>query len=127
MAKTNFLSINDYHATFEGEILVRMEKVRALIHELVPEAYEIISHQIPAFKIGEKFHLMYYCGFKNHLSLSSPWSEAFLKEFEADLADKKVSRAVIQFPLNKPLPVELIERIIKFRYREYLSNPNKKR
>ena len=94
-----------------------MQTVRELVHQIAPEAQEVISYQIPAFKIGKKF-LIYYAGFPKHLSLSSPWSQALLEEFANDLEDKKVSKSVIQFPSDKPLPMDFIERLIKFRKKE---------
>lgn len=118
MAKTDFKSIDEYHRTFSGEVLERMKIIRSLILEIAPEAEEVISYQIPAFKIGSKLHLIYYCGFEKHLSLSSPWSQAFLEEFESDLKGMKVSKSVIQFPLNKELPLDLIKRILLFRKKE---------
>ncbi len=119
MPKTDYKSINEYHKAFTGDTLKRMETIRALVHKIVPEIQEVISYQIPAFKIGEKFYLIYYCAFSKHLTLSSVWSEAFLKEFEVDLKGMKVSKYVIQFPHDKPLPIGLIKRILKFRKAEY--------
>lgn len=119
MAKTDFKTIDEYHATFSGEALERMNTIRKMVHQIAPEAEEVISYQIPAFKIGPKFHLIYYCAFAKHLSISSPWSEALLKEFEADLKGRKVSKSVIQLPLDKELPTDLIERILKFRKAEF--------
>lgn len=119
MAKTDFKNIDEYHATFSGEALERMNIIRKMVHQISPEAEEVISYQIPAFKIGPKSFLIYYCAFPKHLSISSPWSEAFLKEFEEDLKGMKVSKSVIQFPLDKELPINLIERILKFRKAEF--------
>jgi len=119
MAKTDFKTIDEYHATFSGEALERMKTIRKMVHQIAPEAEEVISYQIPAFKIGPKFHLIYYCAFAKHLSISSPWSEAFLKEFEDDLKGMKVSKSAVQLPLDKELPTSLIERILKFRKAEF--------
>lgn len=118
MAKTDFKNIDEYHTTFSGETLERMNTIRKMVHQIVPEAEEVISYQIPAFKIWPKSHLIYYCAFPKHLSISSPWSETFLKEFEEDLKGMKVSKSVIQLPLDKELPINLIERILKFRKAE---------
>jgi uncharacterized protein YdhG (YjbR/CyaY superfamily) len=119
MAKTDFKTIDEYHENFSGEALERMNTIRALVHKIAPNVEEVISYQIPAFKIGEKFHLIYYCAFAKHLTISSPWSDAFLKEFENDLKSMKVSKSVIQLPLDKNLPIDLITRILKFRKQEY--------
>lgn len=118
MAKTDFKSIDEYHSTFEGEALKRLQTIRELVHNIAPEAAEIISYQIPAFKIGPKAHLIYYCGFAKHVSISNPWSQALLKEFETELKNYKVSKSVIQFPHDKELPIDFITRILKFRKKE---------
>lgn len=118
MAKKDFKTIDEYHDTFSGETLERMKTIRELVHKVAPEAQEVISYQIPAFKIGEKAHLIYYCAFAKHLTLSNPWSEKFLKEFETDLKGMKVSKSAIQFPHDKPLPLDLIKRILVFRKKE---------
>jgi len=119
MAKTDYKSIDEYHKAFKGDTLKRMQIIRELVHKIAPEAKEVISYQIPAFKIGDKFHLIYYCAFPKHISISSPWTEAMLKEFDKDLKGMKVSKSAIQFPHDKPLPTDLIKRILNFRKTEY--------
>jgi uncharacterized protein YdhG (YjbR/CyaY superfamily) len=117
MAKTDYKTVDEYHSTFPESVRERMERIRGVINRIAPEAEEVISYQIPAFKIGKKF-LIYYAAFRMHLSISSPWSEAFLKHFESELKGRKVSKSVIQFPLNKPLPLDLITKMISFRKEE---------
>ena len=117
MARTDYKSIDEYHKTFPDEIQERMQSIREMVHEVAPAAEGVISYQIPAFKIGKKY-LIYYSAFTNHISLAYPWSETFLKTFEVDLEGMKVSKSVIQFPNNKPLPLDLIKRIVKFRKEE---------
>lgn len=119
MAKTDYKTIDQYHEAFPEEVQVRMQEIRGLVHSVAPEAEEVISYQIPAFKIGTKFHLIYYCAFPKHLTISSPWSEAMLKEFETELKGMKVSKSAIQLPHDKPLPTDLIKRILKFRKAEH--------
>jgi uncharacterized protein YdhG (YjbR/CyaY superfamily) len=103
MAKTDYKAIEEYHKVFSGDTLKRMQTIRELVHKVAPEAEEVISYQIPAFKIGNKFHLIYYCTFPKHLTISSPWSAAMLKAFESDLKGMKVSKAAIQLPHQSPL------------------------
>lgn len=119
MAKTDFKTIDEYHKGFKGDALKRMQTIRELVHKVAPESQEVISYQIPAFKLGSKYHLIYYCAFSKHLTISSPWSEAMLKEFETELKDYKVSKSAIQLPLDKPFPLDLIRRILKFRKKEF--------
>ncbi len=119
MAKTDYKTIEEYHKVFSGDTLKRMQTIRELVHKVAPEVEEVISYQIPAFKLGDKYHLIYYCAFPKHLTISSPWSEAMLKEFEVELKDYKVSKSAIQLPLGKPLPLDLIKRILEFRKKEF--------
>lgn len=121
MAQTDYKTIDEYHSTFPAESRERMEQIRSVIRDIAPEAEEVISYQIPAFKIGKHF-LIYYCAFAKHLTLSSPWSEAFLDNFEADLKGLKVSKSAIQFPLSQPLPVDLIRQMVAFRKQEMQQN-----
>lgn len=119
MAKTDFKTIDEYHAMFPTKLQERMQQIREIVNEAVPGVEEVISYQIPAFKIGKAF-LIYYSAYTNHISLSSPWSEALLKEFADDLTAYKVSKSAIQFPNDQPLPLDLIKRIVLFRKKEYV-------
>ena len=123
MAKTDFKTIDEYQTTFPVEIQERMQQIRKIVHETVPGVEEVISYQIPTFKIG-KFFLIYYSAYSNHISLSSPWSDELLKEFSDDLKGYKVSKSAIQLPNDQPLPTDLIRRIVLFRKGEYV-HPDK--
>lgn len=117
MAKTDFKTIDEYHATFPADVQERMQQIRKVVNEVAPEVEEVISYQIPAFKLG-KYFLIYYSAYAKHISLSSPWSDALLKEFETELKGLKVSRSAIQLPNDQPLPMKLIKRIVTFRKKE---------
>lgn len=117
MAKTDYKTINEYHKAFPKETQERLQTIRDLVHQVAPKAEEVISYQIPAFKIGKSF-LIYYAAFEKHITLSSPWSAALLKEFAADLKGMKVSKAAIQLPNDKDLPTNFIKRLLKFRKKE---------
>lgn len=116
MAKTNYQTIDQYHNVFSGDVLTRMKTIRAIIIETVPGVEECISYQIPCFKYNG--YLLYYAAFPKHVSLSHPYSEAFMKHFKKDLAGYKVSKAIIQMPNDKPLPEKLIRKIVAFRKKE---------
>ena len=117
MAKTDYKAINEYHEVFPKDIQDRMQSIRELVHKVAPQADEVISYQIPAFKIGKKF-LIYYSAYANHISLSNPWSVALLEEFAPELKGLKVTKSAIQLPNDKPLPLQFIERLLKFRENE---------
>src|SRR3546814_16025439 len=95
MAKTDFKTIDEYQATYPVEMQERMQQIREVVHQAVPGVEEVISYQIPAFKVG-KFFLIYYSAYTNHISLSSPWSDALLTEFVGDLKGDKVTKSGLQ-------------------------------
>lgn len=119
MAKTDYKSIDEYHSAFPADVQARMQQIRTIINSVAPEAEEVISYQIPAFKIGKAF-LIYYSAYARHISLSSPWSPALLKAFEPELKMLKVTKSAIQLSSDKPLPSDLVERIVAFRKKECL-------
>jgi uncharacterized protein YdhG (YjbR/CyaY superfamily) len=123
MTKTNFTSIDEYIATFPEETQKRLEQLRAAIHTAVPEAKEKISYQIGAFELNGK-NLIGFAGWKNHISIYPipSGSAAFNKEV-AKYADGK---GTLKFPLDKPLPLKLISRIVKYRLVDHLKNTENK-
>lgn len=125
MAKTDFKTIDEYHNNFSGETLERMETIRSIVKKAAPDAEEIISYQIPSFKYHG--YLVYYSAYKSHISLSSPWSPALLKEFKTDLVKYNVSKSAIQFPNDEPLPTTLIKKIVQFRMKENKENEGVKK
>lgn len=118
MAKINYSTIDAYHSAFPAEVQERMQQIRQVIKAVVPDAEEVISYSIPAFKY--KGYLIYYSAYARHISLSSPWSEAFLKTFEPEIKKLKlnVSKSAIQFPAKDVLPLALIKRMVAFRKKE---------
>jgi uncharacterized protein YdhG (YjbR/CyaY superfamily) len=124
MAKTDYKSIDQYHAVFPADIAGRMQKIRKTVHKFVPDVEETISYQIPCFKYNG--YLIYYSAYANHISLSYPFSRELLANFKEDLKKYKVSKSAIQFPHANELPLDLISGIIEFRKKENMSNPKKK-
>lgn len=116
MAKTDYKTIDEYHGAFPAELQERMQTIRDIVHKVAPEAEEVISYQIPAFRY--KGFLIYYAAFAKHISISHPFSAALLETFEKELQRYKVSKSAIQLPNSEPLPVDLIERILRFRKEE---------
>ncbi|HQE11652.1 MAG TPA: DUF1801 domain-containing protein [Flavipsychrobacter sp.] len=116
MAKTDFKSIDEYHEGFPQHTQNAMTEIRLLIHEVVPNVEETISYQIPCFKY--QGYLIYYASYAKHISLSYPFSKGFLEKFSKDLIEFKLSKAALQLPLDKPLPLDLIRKMIQFRKEE---------
>lgn len=116
MAKTDYKTIDEYHKVFPAELQERMQSIRKIVHKIVPDVEEVISYQIPCFKY--KGYLIYYSAYAKHISLSHPYSEGFLKNFEKELKKYKVSKSAIQLPNDEALPLDLIERIVAYRKKE---------
>ena len=110
MAKTNFQSIDEYIAACPPESQAYLKQIRKLIHTLVPDAKERISYQIAAFERNGK-NLIHFAGWKKHVSLYPvpAGSEAFERQVEPYVDGK----GTLKFPLDEPLPIKLIERVIK--------------
>ena len=124
MAKTNFKSVDDYIATQPETVQAILERVRGAIRKAIPRAEEIISYQIPAYKL-DGGAAIYFAGWKEHYSLY-PASDRLVKAFKSDLAPYKISKGTIRFPLDEPVPVKLIADIAKFRAQETLERANAK-
>ncbi len=116
MAKTDFKSVDEYIGTQPETVQAVLERVRGIIRKAVPDAEEVISYQIPAYKLHGA-PVLYFAGWKQHYSLY-PVTDELVAAFEDDLAPYEVNKGTIRFPLSQPIPVKLIERIAKFRAKE---------
>lgn len=123
--KNSFKTIDEYINTFPGDIQKILQEVRKTIKSAALEANEAISYQIPTYKMNGK-NLVHFAAFKNHIGFY-PGAEA-IKVFKKEIASYKSSKGTIQFPLDKPMPVSLISKIVKYRVKENsLKNLMKKK
>jgi uncharacterized protein YdhG (YjbR/CyaY superfamily) len=103
---------DEYCTTVPQPALVTLKKLRAAIRSaLPPEATEVISYRIPAFK--QKRVLLWYAAFSKHCSLFP--TAAVIEEFQPDLKGFSTSKGTVHFPLDKPLPTALIRKMVKAR------------
>jgi uncharacterized protein YdhG (YjbR/CyaY superfamily) len=110
-------SVGEYISGFpEGKRKV-LEQFRALVKNIVPEASEVISYGMPAFKLNGV--LVWYAAQTNHFGFYPKAS--VIEKFKQELIPYKCSRGTIQFPYNQPLPAELITEIVRFRVSENLQ------
>src|SRR5579859_6067733 len=116
MAKTDFKSVDEYIAAQSAAVQGVLKRVRSIIRKAVPGAEEVISYQIPAYKL-QGGAVLYFAGWKHHYSLY-PAGGRLVAVFKDDLAPYEISKGTIRFPLSEPIPVKLIERIAKFRNKE---------
>jgi uncharacterized protein YdhG (YjbR/CyaY superfamily) len=113
--RTTPKDIDDYIAGFPEDVQKILKKVRTTIRQMAPDAEETISYQIPTFKLNDTY-LIYFAGFKNHISLYPAPRGA--EEFKKGLSAYEGGKGTVQFPLDKPIPVDLIKRIVKFKVKE---------
>jgi len=114
MAKTNFKSVDDYMATQPKEVRPILQRIRSTIRKTLPAAEEVISYQIPTYKLHGS-GVLYFAGWKQHYSLY-PANEQLVAAFKDELAPYEVNdKGTIRFPYSKPVPVHLIAGIAKFR------------
>jgi len=125
MAKTDFKSVDEYIATFPKASQAVLQRVRGTIRRALPGADEVISYQIPGYKIrGER--VIYFAGWKQHYSLY-PVGDRIVKAFIKELALYEVEKSTVRFPISKPVPVKLIERIAKARAKEAAASAKAKK
>ncbi len=111
------LNFDDYIARFDSEVREVLQKIRETIQAVAPEAQEVISYQMPAFKLNGI--LVYFAAWKQHIGLYPPIS-----------GDEKIEKAVsryagpkgnLQFPLDQPIPYDLIKRIVMLRVKQNMA------
>jgi uncharacterized protein YdhG (YjbR/CyaY superfamily) len=100
--------------------------VRSIIRKAVPGAVEVISYQLPAYRLADGPGLLYFAAWKQHYSLY-PASDELVAAFRGALTPYRVSKGTLRFPLSEPVPVELIERVAKFQAREATRRAKAKR
>ena len=115
--------IDQYISSFPAEIQKILTQVRMTIKEVVPDAEEVISYGMPAFK--QNGMLVWYAAFKNHIGFYPVPSG--MKAFNNELSVFKQGKGSVQFPLDKPMPLELISNIVKFRVAENTQKANAKK
>ena len=125
MVKSKFKTVDEYLSSQPEAARVVLERVRSAIRKAVPEAEEVISYQIPAFRMSGRVAL-WFAGWKQHYSLY-PAIGGLAEAFKKELAPYELSKGTIRFPLSKPVPVRLIARIAKFRAKEAAGRAKAKR
>jgi uncharacterized protein YdhG (YjbR/CyaY superfamily) len=115
--RQHYKTIDEYIGTFPVEVQHILRKVRQTIRKAAPDAVEAISYQIPTFKLNG--NLVHFAAYKNHIGFY-PTSSG-IEKFKEELSAYKWSKGTVQFPLDKPIPYELVERIVAFRVKENLK------
>ncbi len=118
--KKGFKNVDEYIATFPRDVQVILQEMRQAIKEAAPEAEETISYQMPAFK--QNGILVWFAAFKKHIGFF-PKTTA-MSAFKDELSGYEMSKGTIRFPLDKPIPVDLVKKIVKYRIEENSSKPS---
>jgi uncharacterized protein YdhG (YjbR/CyaY superfamily) len=122
--KVSFSSIDEYIGTFPKDVQKIMKQLRGTIKAAAPKAEEKISYQMPTFTLNGKY-LVYFAGWKTHIAFyGAPRGNA---EFKDDLLVYEAGQGTLKFPLDKPMPLDLITKIVKFRVSENLKRTDKKK
>jgi len=113
-------TITDYFQRATDDQKAEYQRLTKLVHKVAPKAVETISYGMPAFKIGKK-PLVYFGIFKDHLSIF-PASGAVIGVLGSELAEFKTAKGTLRYTLEKPIPSELLEKILRTRLAEISEN-----
>lgn len=120
--KNTFQSIDEYIKTFPEEVQAILQELRKTIRETAPDANEKISYQIPTFYLNG--NLVHFAAYKNHIGFY-PGASGIAK-FKKEIDKYKNAKGSVQFPIDQPLPFDLVRKIVKFRVGEFKKKAPKK-
>jgi uncharacterized protein YdhG (YjbR/CyaY superfamily) len=123
MTKTSPNLVDLYIAEFPANVQQQLQILRKIILETVPNAEEIISYKMPAYKVHEC--LVYFAGYKNHVGFYPTGSG--IAAFEHELGNYKYSKGAVQFPIDKELPRDLIVSMVQYRLASAIAKHESKR
>jgi uncharacterized protein YdhG (YjbR/CyaY superfamily) len=115
-SKSQFKTVDEYIAQFTKDVRDVLEELRRVIRKTAPDAEEAISYGMPAFKLNGK-SLVFFAAWKNHVGFY-PGGPSAIEAFKRELSPYKHAKGSIQFPLDKPIPFDLVKKIVEFRVKE---------
>ena len=121
--KNNYNTIDEYIATFPTEVQKLLQEMRATIRAAAPEAQEKISYQMPTFYL--KGNLVHFAAYQKHIGFYP--APRGIEAFQTELAVYKGAKGSVQFPIDQPLPLDLVRRIVEYRVAENLKNKARSR
>jgi uncharacterized protein YdhG (YjbR/CyaY superfamily) len=121
-SKVGYNSIDEYIATFPAETQKILQALRATIKAAAPDADEKISYQMPTFAL--KGNLVHFAAHKNHIGFYP--TPSGIEAFKQELSIYEGAKGSIKFPIEEPLPLDLIRKIVKFRVAENLNKAERK-
>ena len=123
MDKRSFQDIDEYISAFPEDVQAKLEKVRAVIRDAAPEAVEKISYQMPTFAL--EGNLVHFAAHKKHIGFYP--TPSGIEAFKEPLSAYQTSKGAIQFPLDEPIPYDLVREIVSFRVKENMEKADAKR
>lgn len=120
--KSSFKDIDEYIANFPEGVQAILEKIRQTIRQAAPDAAETIKYQMPTFTL--KGNLVHFAAHKNHIGFYP--APSGIEQFKKELAPYQSGKGTLQFPLNEPIPYDLISRIVAYRVKENLERAAEK-
>jgi uncharacterized protein YdhG (YjbR/CyaY superfamily) len=123
MMNKNIKDINTYIIDFPEEVQYKLQDIRETITKAAPGAEETINYGIPTFRLHG--NLVHFAGYKHHIGFYP--GAAAIEFFEKELAAYKLSKGTVQFPLDKPVPLGLVSKIVKFRVKQNLEKASSKK
>ena len=122
MIRTKPSSVDDYIAGFREPVQILLEQVRATIQQAAPDAQETIKYAMPTYVLHG--NLVHFAAFKNHIGFyATPTGNGV---FQQEISRYKGAKGSLQFPINQPMPLDLIKRLVEFRVKENLEKESKK-
>ncbi len=118
---SGYKNIDEYIGTFPPEIQAKLKQMRAVIKEEAPQAVEKISYQMPTFYLNG--NLVHFAAFKNHIGFYP--APSGIEAFRNELSAYQGAKGSIRFPLDEPLPLELVRKIVRLRVAENMKKPLK--
>lgn len=115
-------NVDEYISAFRAETAELLTQMRTVIKRAAPEAQEVISYAMPAYRLNGM--LVYFAGHPRHIGFYP--GAGGIATFKTELSVYKGAKGSVQFPLDRPLPRKLIERIVKFRVMQNLEKVNKR-
>lgn len=114
MKQTKMTTVDEYILQFPVEVQAILQTLRKSVKDISPEAEEKMSYQMPTYYL--KGNLVHFAAYKNHIGFYP--TPADIDAFKDELSDYKSAKGSVQFPIDKPIPFELIKRIVEFRVSE---------
>ena len=118
-----FKTIDEYISMFPEDVRTILKNLRQTIREAAPEAQETIKYQIPTFTLNG--NLVHFAAFKNHIGFYP--TPTGMEAFKDELSAYQGAKGSVQFPIDRPLPLTLIRRIVEYRVKENLERKSKKK